>query len=801
MGESRNDLDPLVVIESAEPGVEPTPLPVMVDEPDGVPVWIAPHREWLVRGLLLAYLCVLFLSHLGSFGLWDPWETHYGAVTTNMVETYDWVSPWWGYKEAIGCEPQQGKFFFSKPIFTFWTEAFFCHVLGRSELAIRLPMALLAILAAFLAYLVVARIWDRRAGLVASVVLSTSPQYYMISRQAQTDMPFVATMSIGLLLFMLAVFGPRERLTPRGFKAWIASTVTLLGLVTIPQFAIIGTDVSSPVPVDTTGWAALVWPLTHLQMTGWLHGVIFSAVLVGLLVWWGVSLRREIRAEGLTEALMDRWRRRCLLALFYVMIAQSSYAKGLLGFALPGLIIGVYLLMTGHLKWGVLKRLDVLRGSLLCLVVGLPWYVAMFAKHGWAYWQRFFIHDHFKRLASGVHQVDSGNFEHYIKWLGIGMFPWVAFVPLALAWCIRSGTKGRGPQEQTRVFLFLWFLCAFTLFTLSSTKFHHYIFPAMPALGLLVGLYLIQLLGDRGWQARLVTVIGLLVLATLARDLHEDPQHIRNLMTYKYDRPLPTHLPVDPSAPVADKSDARWDEGTFWRHTPESLRSILSMESLRYERWIALISILSLLSLSLFFLARTRMAALVALGLCASAMGLWSLNYYMPSLSPHWSQKYLFDTYYDTCEVLENPVEVEEAYTPLLARWGMEGLARSLGWRSKTVCEEDVISWLITWRGETYYSFNELQPIEKEAPQFLPYLEERNHGKAFYVLMERGKKGAFKSKLDNYTQKLRRTGAEGWTGIADWSVEIVHDENQYFQMIKATPILEDQSEEGEISPG
>ncbi|MEC9071076.1 MAG: hypothetical protein VX938_01800, partial [Myxococcota bacterium] len=492
--------------------------------------------------------------------------------------------------------------------------------------------------------------------------------------------------------------------------------------------------------------------------------------------------------------------RRCLLALFYVMIAQSSYAKGLLGFALPGFIIAVYLLLTGQLKWALLKRLQVLPGTVLCLVVGLPWYVAMFAKHGWAYYQRFFIHDHFKRLASGVHQVDSGNFEHYIKWLGIGMFPWIAFVPLALAWCLRKGMKDQDARGQARLFLVLWFLCAFTLFTLSSTKFHHYIFPAMPALAMLVGLYVLHLLDRGGWQARLVTVVGLLILATVARDLHQDPQHIRNLMTYKYDRPLPSHLPIDPTAQVADKSEIRWDEGTFWKHTPPSLRSLLSTESLRYETWITLISVLSLLGLALFFVARTRKAAVIALGLCASAMGYWSLNYYMPSLSPHWSQKYLFDTYYDTCEVLENPPEVEEAYQPLLARWGMEGLARSLGWRSKIVCEEDVISWLITWRGETYYSFNELQPIEKEAPQFLPYLEERNHGKAFYVLMERGKKGAFKSKLDNYTQKLRRKGAEGWSDIADWNVEIVHDENQYFQMIKATPIQEDEAE-SELKPG
>jgi 4-amino-4-deoxy-L-arabinose transferase-like glycosyltransferase len=45
--------------------------------------------------------------------------------------------------------------------------------------------------------------------------------------------------------------------------------------------------------------------------------------------------------------------------------------------------------------------------------------------------------------------------------------------------------------------LVMWFLFAFALFTFMGTKFHHYIFPAVPPVAMLVGVVLDDILGDR----------------------------------------------------------------------------------------------------------------------------------------------------------------------------------------------------------------------------------------------------------------------------------------------------------------
>ena len=312
-----------------------------------------------------------------------------------------------------------------------------------------------------------------------------------------------------------------------------------------------------------------------------------------------------------------------------------------------------------------------------------------------------------------------------------------------------------------------------------------------PAVAMLLALFLDRLLDDRGWLPRLAAVVAIGLHLVAVSDLYADQQQLRKLMTYKYDRPTPEYFPTNPASPASDLDNARsWQDTEFWDESSPTLLHILTTDAFDYHVWIPLIGLLGLLALGLFIATKTRRVALVALGLVASMLTVWSLNYYMPSLSPHWSQKYLFDTYYDSCTRDVNPEEVDDAYTPLLARVGLEAVARSFGWEGKVVCKEDVLSWRITWRGETYYSYNELKPITKEANQFLPYLEEMNHGEAFYVLMERGKSktDGFKNKLTTYSEKLRRKGVAGWEDIDNWQVDILDASSVYFQMVKATPI-------------
>ena len=184
------------------------------------------HGFWLVTAS-----AVLLLPCLGSFSLWDPWETHYGEVAREILARDDWISTWWA----------QDGFFYSKPVLDIWMQAIFMATLGvhyqpgemlhgvhgaaRPEWVVRAPIFLLSVVALYLLYKGVARVFGRRAGLLGGLVLATMPDWWILAHQSITDMPFVAPMASAMGLIIVGLFTPedaRARLyeVKVGSKAW-----------------------------------------------------------------------------------------------------------------------------------------------------------------------------------------------------------------------------------------------------------------------------------------------------------------------------------------------------------------------------------------------------------------------------------------------------------------------------------------------------------------------------------------------------------------------------------------------------
>jgi len=431
--------------------------------------------------------------------------------------------------------------------------------------------------------------------------------------------------------------------------------------------------------------------------------------------------------------------------------------------------------------------MEVPRGILLFIAVGFPWYFAMFSKHGMAYYNRFFIHDHFNRMNSGVHQIDSGTFEHFLKWLSFGMWPWIAFAPVALMYLLSRVQKKTALRlEPVHWFTLLWFFVSYTVFTSSSTKFHHYIFPALLPMGILIGEGIIVLMRERGPAIRLGILVAGCLLGAIGWNISENPQTLRNLFTYKYDRPMPDHMPTHVDDPVADGAELVWGESVFYEETNAFILQAMNQEFLGYESVLMGVTGVCLVGLFLFVFVRTRTLGMGVFGAGALFLALWGLNVYLATFSTHWSQKYLFESYYADCNLREQPQAVEDAYEPFLGSLGLGDVSLAMGSKGKRVCEEDIISWLITWRGETYYGNNEVIPIQKEATQFESYLRDYNRGKSFYVLMERGKEESWTKKLNStYLPKVKED--KGFENVDKFTFKKIYDENRYFILVRIEP--------------
>ncbi|GAB7026960.1 glycosyltransferase family 39 protein [Geotalea toluenoxydans] len=166
--------------------------------------------------------------------------------------------------------------------------------------------------------------------------------------------------------------------------------------------------------------------------------------------------------------------------LFYVFAALAVLAKGLIGIVLPGAVIFCYLLVTR--RWSLLKEMRLPTGILVFLLVAAPWFI-MVSQRNPEFARFFFIHEHFERFLTKVHNRYK-PFWFYVPVLLGCMLPWSFFIPSAFinAWKERKTTGA-----DARLFLALWVIVIFVFFSKSNSKLIPYILPIYLPLAILIG--------------------------------------------------------------------------------------------------------------------------------------------------------------------------------------------------------------------------------------------------------------------------------------------------------------------------
>ena len=89
--------------------------------------------------------------------------------------------------------------------------------------------------------------------------------------------------------------------------------------------------------------------------------------------------------------------RRSTLAAAYAFAALGILAKGLIGVAIPALVIGAWLVATGRMA--MILRLVSLPGLALFAAIAVPWFALMEARHP-GFLHYFFVHHHFQRYTA-----------------------------------------------------------------------------------------------------------------------------------------------------------------------------------------------------------------------------------------------------------------------------------------------------------------------------------------------------------------------------------------------------------------
>ena len=147
-------------------------------------------NDFFVLGGLLLLVIILFFSKIGSLPLFDPDEPRYAAAAKGMVETGDWIVPYFNGMPRL-----------NKPPLFYWLVALSFKFFGVSELSARLPSLLFGIGGVIIAFIWARSIWGRWKAFSVGFFLSICPLYISISRLCITDMTMSFFLYLGLYNF------------------------------------------------------------------------------------------------------------------------------------------------------------------------------------------------------------------------------------------------------------------------------------------------------------------------------------------------------------------------------------------------------------------------------------------------------------------------------------------------------------------------------------------------------------------------------------------------------------------------
>lgn len=330
--------------------------------------------------LLVIIYALLWFGTLDYRHLIPSDEGRYAEIAREMLVTGDWVTPRYnGYK------------YFEKPPLQAWATAAAFQMFGIGEWQARLWTALTGFCTILLIGFTGARIYNARAGWLASAVLASSPMWVISGHFNSLDMGLSAFLVAALCSLLLAQTSQNKH----SCRNWMWACWAFMGLATL--------------------------------------------------------------------------------------------SKGVIGVAIPAMVFIAYSISTWD--WKIWTRLRIFSGSILFLAITAPWFLLVSQRNP-EFLEFFFIHEHLQRFTQDAHSR-TGPIYYFVPLLLVGILPWFLQIPGAVieAW------RERRREFSAGWLLVCWFVVIFAFFSVSRSKLPGYIIPIFPALALLIGNRLDQLLG------------------------------------------------------------------------------------------------------------------------------------------------------------------------------------------------------------------------------------------------------------------------------------------------------------------
>ncbi|HVS81324.1 MAG TPA: glycosyltransferase family 39 protein [Pyrinomonadaceae bacterium] len=251
------------------------------------------------------------------------------------------------------------------------------------------------------------------------------------------------------------------------------------------------------------------------ELAGWLAAIFYALC----------PLAMGMAHIGMTDALLTLWLTLAIIGSIegysgkragYLLMAlgagMATLTKGPIGFLLPGATFVLWLTWKRDLK--ELRKPIWLLAAVLFTALVLPWHLAAWRANGDYFLREYFWQNHVQRLIGRAFGHERPIW-FYVPVLVCASFPFIAFVPRAWWKEITKAWHKNDDSNYTAMWA-LWAPLVLLFFSLSASKLPNYILPVLPALAVLVGLHVAELLRERRALGRLEGfVIGLGMLISL----------------------------------------------------------------------------------------------------------------------------------------------------------------------------------------------------------------------------------------------------------------------------------------------
>lgn len=191
----------------------------------------------VLKWILLLFVLIRLVS-LALYPLGDTSEARYGEVVRLMVESRDWVTPWFDYNVP----------FLGKPPLVFWASSLSVLIFGDHELSYRLPSLLFTLAAAWMLASMARSLIDKHSAWLAALIYLTSAGSLVLSGAVILD----PALSFCVVLSMLGF----TKYLSHGEKKWAWLIFVGFGL---------GMLTKGPIAIIFSGTPMLVWLLANNQ--------------------------------------------------------------------------------------------------------------------------------------------------------------------------------------------------------------------------------------------------------------------------------------------------------------------------------------------------------------------------------------------------------------------------------------------------------------------------------------------------------------------------------------------------------